>query len=183
MPKDYAKRQTRKPTKRRKNKKPKLHWKLWLLTLLLLGLFIFALTLLSHQKTKVATITKKISLPVKKVAEKPAVMPAQPQFDFYTILPKEQVNVTDLSATNNAKDQYFLQIAAMANDVDADHLKAELSLLGFDVYTKKIKTKNNTILTEINIGPYFSEQAAKADQKRLAENKIDSILRKEIEKS
>jgi cell division protein FtsN len=185
MAKDYAKRQTRKPTKRRKsskNKKNKFNWKLCLLTLILLGLFIFALTLLNHQKVKIAKVTKKISVPVKKVAKKPQTTPQQPQFDFYTILPKEQINVTKLSATNNAKDQYFLQIGAMADDADADHLKAELSLLGFDVYTKKIN-KNNTVLTEINIGPYFSEQAAKADQKRLADNKIDSILKKAIETS
>jgi len=183
MPKDYAKRQTRKTSKKRKSKKPKLHWKLWLLTLLLLGLFVFALILLSHQKVKIAKVTKKISVPAKKVAKKPLATPTQPQFDFYTILPKEQVNVATLSAANNAKDKYFLQIAAMVNDADADHLKAELSLLGFDVYTKKIKTKNNTILTQIDIGPYFSEQAATADKKRLADNKIDSILRKEIGKS
>ena len=177
MAKDYAKRQTRKPAKKRKSsksKKSKFNWKLCLLTLILLGLFVFVLTLLNQQKVKIAKVTKKISLPVKK----PAETSPQPQFDFYTILPKEQVHVTDLATTKNSKDQYFLQIAAMANDADADHLKAELSLLGFDVYTKKIK-KNNTVLTEINIGPYFSEQAAKADQKRLADNKIDSLLRKE----
>ncbi len=92
-------------------------------------------------------------------------------------MPKEKVNVPEPSAEN--KTQYFLQIATFKNYFAADRLRAKLALLGFDVYIDKIKSKNDTVLNRINVGPYFSSKAAKSDQKRLDENNINSVVRKE----
>ena len=168
MAKDYVKRQAR---NQRKSKK--LPWKLGLLTLLLLGLFITGLTLLNHKKTP--TPSKPAAAPQ---TTPPPTQP-QPQFDFYTILPKEQIDITKLSALPKATTKYFLQVAVLSNDTNADHLKSELALLGFDVYINKIKTDNNKLLNQVNIGPYFSHQAALNDQQRLTANHIDSILKQE----
>lgn len=168
MAKDYAKHRPR------KKKKTDLHPKLWLLTILLIVLFITGLIALNHNKTKVKVV--KVKTPINQ--PKPATTTkTQPQFDFYTILPKEQVNVAKLSPPANSNIQYVLQVAAVQNSDDADHLQAELSLLGFDVYVQKAKI-DNEVWNRVNVGPYSSSKAAETDQKRLAENNIKSIVKK-----
>lgn len=174
MPRDYAKRQTRKKYKR---KKTKSHWKSWLLTLLLLVVFVASLIFLNNT-SNVKTVIKKIPLQTIAAVKKPALGEInKPQFDFYTILPKEKVTIPESSSANTTK--YFLQIATFKNYFAADRLRAKLALLGFDVYIDKIKSKNDSVLNRINVGPYFSSKAAKSDQKRLDENNINSMLRKE----
>jgi cell division protein FtsN len=175
MPRDYAKRQTRKKYKR---KATKSHWKLWLFSLSLL--IAFAISLIFLNKThNIKTATKKI-IPLQAIttAQKPVASEInKPQFDFYTILPKEKVNIPETSTEN--KTQYFLQIATFKNYTAADQLRAKLALLGFDVYIDKIKSKGDTVLNRINVGPYFSYKTAKQDQQRLKENNISGMLRKE----
>ncbi|MCK4608793.1 MAG: SPOR domain-containing protein [Gammaproteobacteria bacterium] len=193
MPRDYAKQKSRKKpssrgskyktkarvthtTRRGKNKKPSFsHWKLWLLTIFLIAIFILCLVAVSHHATKpkIAAVSK-IPVKVKATHVKNNTIKQKPKFYFYTLLPKEQVNVAKLTPKINGK-QYFLQVAAVKDADAADHLKAELALLGFDVYIDQIKVQGQK-LNRVNIGPYSSKQAAKTDQKRLTENKIQSIL-------
>jgi cell division protein FtsN len=168
MPKDYAKHQAH------EQKKEDSHIKLWLLILFLIGLCIVGLIALNHHQTKLKTITVKI--PIHHAKPLPDAN-STPQFDFYTILPKEKVSVAKLSPPRKSDIQYALQVSSVQNPIDADHLRAELSLLGFDVYIEKTKITDK-IWNRVNIGPYFSPQAAKTDQKRLAENNIKSILKK-----
>jgi cell division protein FtsN len=174
MPKDYVKRQTGKY----KRKKTKTHLKLWLYSfLLLLGLT--ASLIFLKNTSNVKTAAQKI-IPLQTIAagKQPVLAETnKPQFDFYTILPKEKVNIPQPSIEN--KTQYFLQIATFKNYSAADRLRAKLALLGFDVYIDKIKSKTDTVLNRINVGPYLSSKEAKADQKRLEENNINSLLRKE----
>jgi|GEM_PF-2628897 len=174
MPKDYAKRQTKKKYQR---KKTKSHWKLWLLTLLLLIGFVISLIFLNRTHN-VKTAVKTIHIQTLSTNKNPVLSETnKPQFDFYTILPNEKVNIPK-SHTEN-KTQYFLQIATFKNYTAADQLRAKLALLGFDVYIDKIKSKGDTVLNRINVGPYFSYKAAKQDQQRLNGNNIRSILRED----
>lgn len=175
MPRDYAKRQTRKKYKR---KTIKSHWKLWLFTFLLL--IAFAISLIFLGKTHKIKITNSTIIPLQTMAVNKNSVVAEtnkPQFDFYTILPKEKVNIPKPSIEN--KTQYFLQIATFKNYAAADHLRAKLALLGFDVYIDKIKSKGDTVLNRINVGPYLFYKSAKQDQQRLNENNINSVLREE----
>ena len=177
MPKDYAKQRSSKKRKPRryKNKNSKSHWKLCLFTLLLLILFIKSLVWLSNHHTIKQKKTIIISKPVNTFNTLP-----KPKFDFYTVLPHEQIDIAKLSPQNNSTEQYYLQVATVQDSNDADHLKAELALLGFDIYVNQIRENNNTYY-KINVGPYFSLKAARANQKRLSENNIKSEL-KEIKK-
>lgn len=183
MARDYAKMQTKRSSKR--SKKPqKKQGKLWLLLLSLVVLFGLALLYLSHIKPKTSTttvtvpqekiVTTKISPPQKPVAKsenKP--QDTEPKYDFYTILPHEQVKISSPKTTNNS-ERFILQISSTKKYADADQLKAELALLGFEAYIEEV----NSSLYRVNIGPYFSSQAAETDQKRLAQSNIKSAILK-----
>lgn len=83
---------------------------------------------------------------------------------------------TKITATNTVVN-YILQVASLHNKNDANHLKAELTLTGFNVHVTEIKTENTTWY-RVTIGPYHSLEAAKNDVARLSENKIHAFIRK-----
>ncbi|MCW5588344.1 MAG: SPOR domain-containing protein [Legionellales bacterium] len=166
--------------------------------------------------------------PIKVAAVKPPqpTTPPQPKFDFYTLLPKQQVPLTPhyqqslaektattntslpkptppatpspataptpqntspaptAVATNNTNtptktdtnNRYILQIAAFQSEQDADHLKAQLSLLGFSVRIDPTQNNGKTWY-RVWAGPYTSRTLAKSDQDRLSSNQIKSLLR------
>ena len=158
MVKDYAKKTY---TRKRKTKKSSRHFDLYLLIVLLLCLFF---TGLYYKKKQPVTVAIK-----KTVVSKVVVKPQGPIFEFYTLLPKGK-SVSPKQVAGN----YFLQVAALKRQEDADALKAKLLLLGFDV---NIKTQNikGEILYRVNIGPYPTLSALHGDQSRLRENNINSI--------
>ncbi|MCK4869760.1 MAG: SPOR domain-containing protein, partial [Gammaproteobacteria bacterium] len=98
-----------------------------------------------------------------------------PKFDFYTILPNEKIKVMPVPKSGV---QYVLQIAVVKKFAEADRLKAELALLGFDAFVTKVKSRGGEI-NRVLVGPYFSKKAAVIDQRRLMQNQIKSILHKE----
>lgn len=149
---------------------------------------------------------------------------AQPQFDFYTMLPKMQVNGVANTATSETKpittpakapnpplvqlpkptlspdlpsassasaqkakppatttttkpEKYALQIASVRNTADLDSLKAQLSMLGYDVMVKPFKNGNIT-LHRVMVGPYKSRSEAIKQQAQLRTNKISSVITK-----
>jgi cell division protein FtsN len=197
MAKDYAPKQKvmkmRAAYGKRKSKRPRRH--IWLTILLLIFLLAGSLNYLNKQHKsnshplKVLTVKKsatvsKLSPAVatQKIIAKPIAPIAppanEPKFDFYTILPKDKVPSTPAETANKnspASQQFVLHVKNLATAEDADHLKAELSLLGFDVTIKTINFQNK-ISYQLLVGPYVTREAALADQKRLFENKFPSNL-------
>ena len=107
-----------------------------------------------------------------KVVVKPAIamianVKEEPQFDFYTILPKESVSISQKQPDQKNSVKYFLQVAAVKNILDATRRKEELILLGFEASIKEIR---------VVIGPYFSEAKVKNDQLQLRVNNVQSIV-------
>jgi len=171
MARDYAN-----YTAKKKNKtkaKPKKHWLFFII--ILLALIVTFVRIMRHKPApKKITVTK-----VEKIVQPDTKLKNDVHFDFYTILPQEQVDVSQLSsASKKNKERFVIQIAAVKDDDDAKHLQSELILLGLDVYIDKIKHKGE-LWNRVNIGPYFSKQAAVTDQEKLAENNIKGMLRKE----
>lgn len=83
-----------------------------------------------------------------------------PKFDFYTILPKEQVWLPKSVEAPlpdpkgpSAPVAYFLQVAAFRNSNDADVLKAKLLL---KAYPAQVKTTQSKSWYEVWLGPYKS---------------------------
>ncbi len=94
-----------------------------------------------------------------------------PKFDFYNILPQTKGN-----KDSKPGSFYELSIATVAEFVTADHLKAELALLGFAASITPVY-QNNIQKHYISVGPYDSKDRALLEQKKLKENDIKSELK------
>jgi hypothetical protein len=167
MPRDYAHYLAKNPRKKRNASKPQKK-KPWLIILVLILLLVITFVRLMHHNKILNRGDRRVAhhLPsqIKTVNN-------EVHFDFYTI---ENSSATPKTTTA----QYVLQVAAVTDQDDAEHLQSELALLGFDVYIDQTKSRGE-ILNRINIGPYFSKQAAQDDQQKLAANNIKTKLRKE----
>lgn len=160
---------------------------------ILAGLFIAGLGYLSHHKSthqniaslKTSTNTtantdttaiKTHSKATKKLEKKAP----HPHYDFYTILPSRKIDSPDNSteATKAAlQEEYILQVASVNKFQDADRLRAQLLLLGFEVFINKSRSGNMT-WHRVNIGPFKSLKEAEQKQDALRKNEINSMLLK-----
>lgn len=81
--------------------------------------------------------------------------------------------------TNTAKttSHYIVQLGVFKNYNDADQLKAQLVLQGYEVVIKSFKKQNT--LYRVYMGPYPNLAAAKKQQHLLEQNQIKSKIAKE----
>jgi len=168
MTRDYAKRNTY----RKNPKKKSSYLGLWLFVLFLFAAFTTSLVYLGkhkqqpHLKTSATpkTVSKSAApTPSSEITTKEATAPT---FDFYTLLPQK--------TNNKAVAEYELEIATVKDYAAADHLKAELALLGFTVSITPTQNKKY----QITVGPYDNKDGATTDLERLKQNKISSKLKK-----
>ncbi|WP_145996289.1 SPOR domain-containing protein [Coxiella-like endosymbiont] len=110
----------------------------------------------------------------------------QPQFEFYTLLPK--MEVTELlpmsptlfdTRTVIPLTNFILQIASFKNITDAERLKSRLSL-NFPCYIQIYRTKNGIVWNRVMVGPYHTHQAAERTQSKLKAHSIHSLLLKAV---
>jgi cell division protein FtsN len=115
--------------------------------------------------------------PVKRVTAKKAPHTQKtkrsPRFEFYTLLPSGSRHRQ--SATEVPSQQFSLQIASLKNAKDADRLKAELTLLGFDVRVIQYKKRGHAY-NRVKVGPYATRRQVLAAQKSLKQNHYRSIV-------
>jgi cell division protein FtsN len=165
MPRDYAKR----GSSRKRSPKNASHFGLWVLFLGLFAVFTFGLVYLGKHKPPVYS-KPPLSPPPKVLNETKAA--AVPKFDFYTLLPS-----TPKGNNHIKKAEYELEVAMVKDYTAADHLKAELTLLGFAVSITPIR-EDNTQKYCISVGPYNNQESAAADLERLKHNKISGKIKK-----
>lgn len=107
MAKDYAKvraKGNKKPSPQRRYKKTKFEGKLWILTAVLMGLFVLSLAYLKKESVKLTTANAKAVKTVKETAVVTKPDLPQPHFDFYTALPSgsaPEKPQTDVAANKN----------------------------------------------------------------------------------
>lgn len=136
----------------------------------------------------------------KKQAEHPAVKveavapPPKPKFEFYTLLTKEGANkevaakvetqTAGLAVTQNttesnidAEKQFTVQLAAFSQRAEAEKMKAQLSLKGFQVSIVVIDQQKLPRYRVI-LGPFTSREAAEAARHTIAEReRISGMIR------
>ena len=99
----------------------------------------------------------------------------KPRFDFYTILPGSESQVTEQeikqkeekadtqaepAATN---ESYFLQVGAFQTEQEADNMKAKLALLGMEAVVQTATIPDKGVLHRVRVGPFTGlEQINKA---------------------
>jgi cell division protein FtsN len=127
-------------------------------------------------------------------ASRPAEQPTQQRraaeenrFDFYEILPQFEVVVPDddraaaAAATRPrpaaAPGTFLLQAGSFSAAADADRLKANLALLGFESHVQRV-TIEDDVFNRVRIGPIADIDTAKRMQRQLRDAGIDPLLMK-----
>lgn len=115
-------------------------------------------------------------------APEPAPPPAEakagenPNYTFYEILPGNQTPRPQPPA--KAGEVWWLQVAALKSEADANALKAKLILLGLDVTVRETMAGQDA-LYRIRVGPFAKDSDARRAQETLLANKFEARLLKE----
>jgi len=95
----------------------------------------------------------------------------KPRFDFYTILPGSETQVTEQeikqkeaqTKSSETSENYFLQVGAFQNEQDADNQKAKLALLGLEAIVQTAEIPDKGVWHRVRVGPLSDlEQINKA---------------------
>ena len=187
MARDYAKR----TTSRKPKKQPMPGW-VWMFAGLLVGLFVAFLVYLQQQgKNPLAGI----SLPKPPVTDTRAVkkepVPKAPKkeddginFDFYSILPEQEVVIPESELGNTPtptaeKANYFLQVGSFKSEEDANSRIAELFLLNLEPSIQKVTVNGGNSWHRVRVGPYTDRRKLDKARRRLQDNGIDFFVIKE----
>jgi cell division protein FtsN len=109
----------------------------------------------------------------------------KPRFDFYTILPGKEQQVTERQmreATKQAskpgapKDSYFLQVGSFPNPADADNLKARLALMGMEANVEPANVAGKGVWYRVRLGPYTRVDEINRVRQQLTQNGLDVSL-------
>jgi cell division protein FtsN len=91
---------------------------------------------------------------------------------------KPEVKPEAKKAPNEIAERYLIQIASLPTYQEADRLRAELTMSGFDVYIQSAQQDKKTRY-RINMGPYTSKEIATAKQDELRSQSVSSLLIKQ----
>lgn len=100
----------------------------------------------------------------------------KPKLDFYTVLPRIERIIPDdpvprekkKTAVKNDKAWYVLQVASYQGFNDADRLKAQLTINGFDAAVQKV-TIEDKVYYRVRLGPYDNQRKLKNVKQALGE--------------
>jgi cell division protein FtsN len=107
-----------------------------------------------------------------------------PRFDFYTLLPEMEVEITDdklneaMQALPKSADRgpYILQVGSFRRHDEADNLKARLALLGIEASIQTVIIRDDDIWYRVRVGPYNSIRDLAQVRNRLNRNNIQHML-------
>lgn len=166
-------------------------FKWMLITALIIGFVVFLVYLKSPNLQKAAPLPFKIEQqsaepPLEKTQniEKPIEQPKEPQFDFYTILPKKEMIVPDHELKTrtreerigkNKKANYVIQAGSSQDFKEADQLKAKLALMGIESKIQKAKVES-VIWYRVKIGPYSQMESVNTIMSRLQKNGMKPVI-------
>jgi len=120
----------------------------------------------------------------KKLADAAADGSDKTRFDFYTILPgserqvsTEEVKITEQSAEPSVQNTYFLQVGAFQTEEEADNMKATLALQGFEALVQTATIPNKGVWHRVRVGPLKNLELINKTKADLASNgfKLDLI--------
>ncbi len=148
----------------------------WFLTGLVAGIFVSFLVYLwkfvpSDPQTAEFSIQPKAE---------PDQIVEEMRFDFYDLFPKSEVPIVDgynsesFRVDAGSPFDYLLQAGSFRHPDDADRLRAELILLGMEVFVKEIRIDKDTWY-RVMVGPLHTDLDLNRAQDKLAEADIESL--------
>lgn len=197
MPRDYAKK-----SPPRKKKSPTPGW-VWLLSGLLLGLFVAFLTYLASTPTGGRMAQGQDRPEGRAAGDRPARQakaPAAPEpeqgapeerYDFYKILPEMEIAVPEASSGGgrdggpaptkkiSEPGRYILQVGSFKRARDADRRKAELALLGLVATIQKVTVDGTQTWHRVQVGPIQDLDRVQAVRDLLGENGFQYLVLKQ----
>jgi cell division protein FtsN len=116
--------------------------------------------------------------------EKPVKGQDKTRFDFYTILPGSESQVTaeeesklkEEPAAPEAKNSYFLQVGAFQTETEADNMKAKLALQGFEAQVQTATIPEKGIWHRVRVGPLNDLDQINKTKTELANNGFQADL-------
>ena len=134
------------------------------------------------QKQSISPAAKPV-LTQQEAPQEPLV--AKPRFDFYTILPEQDVKLPtqDLkleeepkqTERENAARGQVLQLGSFRDFQDADQRKANLALLGLSARIERVVLKGGLNRYRVRMGPFRRNAQLEAARSRLEQNRIEFI--------
>ena len=115
-------------------------------------------------------------------AKTPPASPEKPRFDFYRILPGQEVPVSDkelkqqAAKPNAPQEDYLIQAGAFQSPADADSLKARLALLGLEATVVPAHLPDKGTLYRVRLGPYTKLEDINRVRQTLSRNGVDASL-------
>ncbi|HZV99482.1 MAG TPA: SPOR domain-containing protein [Methylophilaceae bacterium] len=109
---------------------------------------------------------------------------AKPRFDFYTILPGSESQVTEQEIKQKetqaepakAKENYFLQVGAFQTEQEADNMKAKLALLGMEAIVQTATIPDKGVWHRVRVGPFAELDQINKARSDLAKNGFNADL-------
>lgn len=110
----------------------------------------------------------------------------EPTFEFYTILPSKEVNISEwetrddenASVTSQEPSMYILQVGSFSHYDAADEVKAKLGMLGITADIQRVVINGQDIRHRVRIGPYKNIDKLQEARERLLANNLDFVLLK-----
>ncbi len=150
----------------------------WFFSGLLCGVFLSGLVWLASLQPEIGEAVEKMTDATLGDQEIP-----RPRFDFYTLLPEQNLDVAvDSEAIEQAQrqgavDQYLLQAGSFRQAEDADRRRAELILLGLDAKVEETNGDNGRWF-RVYVGPFQSRSKLAKARSQTAQQGIDTLLLK-----
>lgn len=150
----------------------------WFFTGLVTGLFLALLIYLGRYvpvDTQDTSLTTRETAPARPTSKESEDMP----FQFYDIFEKSEVPVEERSNEpgTSARSRYVLQTGSFANAEDADRMRAQLLLLGLDVFTRQVSV-HGELRHRVLVGPLDTRGELNKALDKLAQAEIESIALK-----
>jgi cell division protein FtsN len=114
--------------------------------------------------------------------------PKKSRYDFFTVLPEMEVVVPEQELDTRSQPPeppaaqadsgtYLLQVGSFRTKTDAEQMKAQLALLGFQARIQTV-TVNDATWHRVRVGPVIGARQADEARSKLADNNFDSLVMK-----
>lgn len=108
----------------------------------------------------------------------------KPRFDFYTILPGSESQVTEQEIKQKAaqdtpvaaNENYYLQAGAFQSVQEADNMKARLALLGMEAVVQTATIPDKGTWHRVRVGPFSELSQINRTRSELARNGFKADL-------